>query len=109
MKIHVIDTSNETFYFYATKKEAMKKLKQLQKESDKDHAEYGAWMESRDEEKVIISSGIYHQDWKAAWIGNYDHISYDTYEFEPNKKGLIGAMQTGLGLVSDMSIGDTYE
>ncbi len=109
MKIHVIDTSNETFYFYATKKEAMKKLKQLQKESDKDHAEYGAWMESRDEEKVIISSGIYHQDWKAAWIGNYDHISYDTYEFEPNKKGLIDAMQTGLGLVSSESIGDTNE
>ena len=66
-------------------------------------------MESRDEEKVIISSGIYHQDWKAAWIGNYDHISYDTYEFEPNKKGLIDAMQTGLGLVSFESIGDTNE
>ena len=108
MKIHVVDTSNETFYFYATKKEAMKKLKQLQKESDKDHAEYGAWMESRDKENVTISS-TYHQDWKAAWIGNYDHISYDTYEFEPNKKGLIDAMQTGLGLVSSESIGNTNE
>ena len=109
MKIHVVDTMNEDFYFYATKKEAMKKIKQLQKESDKDHAEYGSWMESRDEEKVIISSGIYHQDWKAAWIGNYDHIDYNTYEFEPNKKGLIDAMKTGLGLVSSESIGDTNE
>ena len=109
MKIHVVDTSNETFYFYATKKEAMKKLKQLQKESDKDHAEYGSWMESRDEEKVIISSGIYHQDGKADWIVNYDHIDNNTYEFEPNKKGLIDAMQTGLGLISSESIGDTNE
>jgi len=42
------------------------------------------------------------------FIGD-DHIGYGTYEFEPNKKGLIDAMQTGLGLVSDMSIGDTDE
>jgi len=103
MKIHVVDTSNETFYFYATKKEAMKKLKQLQKESDKDHAEYGAWMESRDEEKVIIATGGN----KTVCVDNYHHISYNTYEFEPNKKGLIDAMKMGLGLVSGDSIGES--
>ena len=104
MKIHVVNTSGEVFWFYATKKEAMKKIKQLQKESDQERIEYEASMESRDEDDVIISSGT-----TISWVGNYDHIDYDTYEFEPNKKGLIDAMQTGLGLISSESIGDTNE
>ena len=105
MKIHVVDTSNETFYFYATKKEAMKKIKQLQKESDQQDREYESWKQSRDWDDVIIATGGN----KTVCVDNYHHIDYDTYEFEPNKKGLIDAMKTGLGLVSDMSIGDTNE
>jgi len=105
MKIHVVDTMNEDFYFYATKKEAMKKIKQLQKESDQQDREYESWKQSRDEDDVIIATGGN----KTVCVNNYYHISYDTYEFEPNKKGLIDAMKMGLGLVSGMSIGDTYE
>jgi len=105
MKIHVVNTCGEIFWFYATKKEAMKKIKQLQKESDQQDREYESWMQSRDEDDVITTTG----DDETVWVGNYDHIDYDTYEFEPNKKGLIDAMKMGLGLVSDDSIGDTNE
>jgi hypothetical protein len=105
MKIHVVNTSGEFFWFYATKKEAMKKIKQLQKESDQERTEYESWMQSRDEDNVIVVTGGTNK----VWVGNYDHIDYDTYEFEPNKKGLIDAMQDGLGLVSGDSIGDTNE
>ena len=103
MKIHVVNTSGEFYWFYATKKEAMKKIKQEQKESDQERTEYEALMESRDSE-IIATGGT-----TMSWVGNYDHIDYSTYEFEPNKKGLIDAMQTGLGLVSFESIGDTNE
>ena len=103
MKIHVVNTSGEFYWFYATKKEAMKKIKQEQKESDQERTEYEALMESRD--SAIIATGGN----KTVCVNNYYHISYDTYEFEPNKKGLIDAMKMGLGLVSGMSIGDTNE
>ena len=105
MKIHVVNTSGEFFWFYATKKEAMKKLKQLQKESDQQDREYESWMQSRDEDDVITTTG----DNETVWVGDYDHIHYGTYEFEPNKKGLIDAMKIGLCLVSVDSIGDTDE
>ena len=105
MKIYVVNTSKEFFWFYATKKEAMKKIKQLQKKADIENAEYKKLIESRDEDDVITTTG----DNETVWVGDYDHIDYNTYEFEPNKKGLIHAMQDGLGLVSFDSVGDTNE
>jgi len=101
MKIYVVNTSMEFFWFYATKKEAMKKIKQLKKEVDIENAKYEAWAESRDYDIEIVVTG----NTKKVKVGNYDHIDIHTYEFEPNKKGLIDAMQTGLGLVSGDSIG----
>jgi len=99
MKIYVVNTSSEFFWFYATKKEAMKKIKQLKKEADVENAEYEAWAESRD--SAIIATGGTNK----VCAGDYDHIDISTYEFEPNKKGLIHAMQDGLGLVSRDSVG----
>ena len=103
MKIYVVDTSREFFWFYATKKEAMKKIKLLKKEADIENAEYKKLIESRD--SAIIATGGTNK----VCVGDYDHIAIHTYEFEPNKKGLIHAMQDGLGLVSFDSIGDTDE
>ena len=105
MKIYVVNTNMEFFWFYATKKEAMKKIKQLQKEADIEKAKYEAWKESRDYDIEIVVTG----NTKKVKVGNYDHIDIHTYEFEPNKKGLIHAMQDGLGLVSFDSVGDTNE
>ena len=103
MKIYVVNTNMEFFWFYATKKEAMKKIKLLKKEADIENAEYKKLIESRD--SAIIATGGTNK----VCVGDYDHIDIHTYEFEPNKKGLIHAMQDGLGLVSFDSIGDTDE
>ena len=103
MKIYVVNTNMEFFWFYATKKEAMKKIKLLKKEADIENAEYKKSIESRDSE-IIVNGGT-----NKVWVGDYDHIDINTYEFEPNKKGLIHAMQDGLGLVSRDSVGDTNE
>ena len=103
MKIYVVNTNMEFFWFYATKKEAMKKIKLLKKEADIENAEYKKLIESRDSE-IIVNGGT-----NKVWVGDYDHIDINTYEFEPNKKGLIHAMQDGLGLVSRDSVGDTNE
>ena len=103
MKIYVVNTNMEFFWFYATKKEAMKKIKLLKKEADIENAEYKKLIESRDSE-IIVTGGT-----NKVWVGDYDHIDINTYEFEPNKKGLIHAMQDGLGLVSRDSVGDTNE
>jgi hypothetical protein len=100
MKIYVVNTSSEFFWFYATKKEAMKKIKLLKKEADIENAKY---KKSRDSE-IIVTGGT-----NKVWAKDYDHIDINTYEFEPNKKGLIHAMQDGLGLVSRDSVGDTNE
>jgi len=103
MKIYVVNTNMEFFWFYATKKEAMKKIKLLKKEADIENAEYKKSIESRDSE-IIVTGGT-----NKVWAGDYDHIDINTYEFESNKKGLIHAMQDGLGLVSRDSVGDTNE
>ena len=58
----------------------MKKIKQEQKESDQERTEYEALGIK------IFRDYCYWWHYYQDWVGNYDHIDYSTYEFEPNKK-----------------------